>query len=356
VAETNKTKTEEQSGQAQELFVAPSPHLSDPATTRRLMLDVIIALMPAFVAALIFFRENAIRLTVICLISCLVTEYLFNKIRKKPNSLGDLSAIVTALILAFTLPPDLPGFAAVIGSVVAISIGKMIFGGLGHNIFNPAMVGRAFLMAAFPVLMTTWIAPAKTPIKLAGVEIVGIDKSNNNEKSKNVAAVSQATPLAMLKPGAKDRKMPDAFALFIGRTGGSLGETSVIAILIGALYLLARGTIDISIPFGMLGSAVLFGGIAYISAPDKFANPMFHLGAGGLLFGAFFIATDLVTTPLSKKGRWIFGAGCGILTMIIRQFGTYPEGVMFSVLMMNGLAPLISRWTKPTPLGGHARG
>ncbi len=365
MSETNQTKAKEQSSQPAELFVAPSPHLSDKTTNRRLMLDVIIALIPTFVAALIFFRANAVRLTVICLVSCLLTEYLFDKIRKRPNSLGDFSAVVTGLILAFTLPPDLPGFAAVIGSVVAIAIGKMIFGGLGHNIFNPAMVGRAFLMAAFPVLMTTWIAPADIPSKIAGIDIKRISviepKSGNKlEKSKitkkEVSAVSQATPLAMLKPGKKGRKMPDAFALFIGKTGGSLGETSVLAILIGALYLLLRGTIDISIPFGMLGSAVVFGGIAYLLAPGKFANPMFHLGAGGLLFGAFFIATDLVTSPLTKKGRWIFGAGCGILTMIIRQFGTYPEGVMFSVLMMNGLAPLISRWTRPRPLGGPARG
>ncbi len=348
MSETNEeVKSEKKSQQTGELYVSPSPHLSDPATTRRLMLDVIIALMPTFIAALIFFRANAIRLVVICLVSCLITEYVFNKIRKKPNSLTDFSAVVTALILAFTLPPNLPGFAAAIGSVVAIAIGKMIFGGLGHNIFNPAMVGRAFLMAAFPVLMTTWIAPA---------DIHHNDISSGKSQADKVAAVSQATPLAMLKPGKPGRKMPNAFDLFIGKTSGSLGETSVLALLIGAIYLLARKTIDISIPFGMLGAAVLFGGIAYLAAPGKFANPMFHLGAGGLIFGAFFIATDLVTTPLSVKGRWIFGAGCGILTMVIRQFGTYPEGVMFSVLMMNGLAPLISRWTTPTPLGGHARG
>ncbi len=441
MSDTSQVKTEGQSKQTKELYVAPSPHLADKATTRRLMLDVIIALVPTFIASLIFFRQHAIRLTVICLVSCLVTEYLFNKIRNKPNSLGDFSAVVTALILAFTLPPDLPGFAAVIGSVVAIAIGKMIFGGLGHNIFNPAMVGRAFLMAAFPVLMTTWISPSNEPVRIGGIDIdiagiihkvnnssvskasnlnvhnnaskIANSEANNNvskdtskiankdtsknankgiggtvrtskgntvankggaeklaEHAKNeissgtkrtkdeqkVQAVSQATPLALLKPGKKDRKMPNAFALFIGKTGGSLGETSVLAILIGALYLLARGTIDISIPFGMLGSAFIFSGIAYLLAPGKFANPMYHLEAGGLLFGAFFIATDLVTTPLSKRGRWIFGAGCGILTMIIRQFGTYPEGVMFSVLMMNGLAPLISRWTKQKPLGGHARG
>ncbi len=327
-----------------ELLVEPAPHRSDSATTRGLMLDVIIALLPAFAAAIIFFRFNAIRLTGLCLISCLATEYIFNLIRKKPNSLSDCSAIVTALILAFSLPPTLPWFGVVLGSVVAIGIGKMLFGGLGHNIFNPAMVGRAFLMAAFPVLMTTWIAPSN----------VNLDSAFS--LSSTVDAKTQATPLSQLKPGDPDRKLPNEKMLFIGRTSGSLGETSTLALLIGAAYLLIRGTIDISIPFGMLGSAVIFSGIAYLFAPGKFANPMFQIGAGALIFGAFFIATDLVSSPLSKSGRWIFGAGCGVLTMIIRQFGTYPEGVMFSILIMNGLAPLITRWTKPKPIGGRTNG
>jgi len=318
-----------QGERAYDFPVQPAPHLSDPATTRRLMIDVIVALIPAFVAAVVLFRFNAIRLTVLCLAGCLASEYVFNAIRKKPNSLGDFSAVVTAIILAFSLPTTLPSFAVVLGSVVAIAIGKMMFGGLGHNIFNPAMVGRAFLMAAFPVLMTTWVA---------------------------TDANSQQTPLAQIKPADIATTLPAAIDLFIGRTGGCMGETSVMALLIGAAYLLIRRTIDLSIPLGMLGAAFVFAAIAYLAAPDRFANPMFHLGAGALVFGAFFIATDLVTSPLPKTGRWIFGAGCGVLTMVIRQFGTYPEGVMFSILLMNGLAPLISRWTTPKPLGGATRG
>ena len=326
------TGTKEPAESAWPLEVQPAPHLADAATTRQLMVDVVIALIPAFVAALIFFRLEAVRVTLLCLVGCLGTEVAFNRVRKKANSLGDFSAVVTAVILAFSLPPTLPSFAVILGSVVAIGIGKMLFGGLGHNIFNPAMVGRAFLMAAFPVLMTQWVSPG------------------------TLQAMTGATPLALIKPGAVDRMLPGGLDLFVGRTGGSLGETSVLALLIGAGYLLIRRTIDVSIPFGMLGAAVAFSAVTYLAAPGKFANPMFHLGAGAMVFGAFFIATDLVTTPLSKKGRWIFGAGCGLLTMFIRQFGTYPEGVMFSVLMMNGLSPLISRWTTASPLGGKTRG
>jgi len=321
-----------------ELQLQPAPHLSDPATTRQMMIDVIIALAPALVAAVIFFRFNAVRLVLLCVLSCLITEYVCNLLRRKPNSLVDFSAVVTALILAFSLPPALPSFAVVLGSVAAIAIGKMVFGGLGSNIFNPAMVGRAFLMAAFPVLMTTWIMPARV----------------GHADSPSVDGISQATPLAELKPGDPERSMPEGLNLFIGRTGGCLGETSALALLAGAAYLLLRRTIDMSIPGGMLGAAVVFSGIAYLAAPGKFANPMFHLGSGALLFGAFFIATDPVSSPLPKSGRWIYGAGCGVLTMLIRQFGTYPEGVMFSILMMNGLSPLITRWTTAKPLGGKA--
>jgi electron transport complex protein RnfD len=309
------------------LRLQPSPHLSDRATTRRLMFDVLVALVPVLVAAVYFFGLTAVRVVVLSLIGCLGTEYIFNLIRKKPNSLFDCSATITAIILAFSLPPDLPAFAVILGSVAAIGIGKMLFGGLGQNVFNPAMVGRAFLMAAFPVLMTTWTVPAD--------------------------AVSQATPLAQIKPGDLSRALPAGIDLLIGNTGGSLGETSVVALLIGAVYLLVRRAIDVSIPFGILGAAVVFSGIAYWVAPGKFVNPMFHLGAGALVFGAFFIATDPVSSPLPKTGRWIYGAGIGVLTMLIRQFGTYPEGVMFSILTMNALAPLISRWTMPKPLGGN---
>jgi electron transport complex protein RnfD len=333
-------------------IVEPGPHLSDKATTRRLMIDVIIALLPAMAAAIYVFGFNAIRLTGLCLISCLATEFLFNVIRKRPGTLGDFSAVVTAIILAFSLPPTLPNFAVIIGSVVAIAIGKMVFGGLGQNIFNPAMVGRAFLMTAFPVLMTTWVAPIdwKTSAPMTGATLRATYSGN-----QKVDAVTQATPLTTLKPWASHDKLPAIKALLIGRRSGSLGETSVVALLLGAAYLLLRKTITWHIPIGMIGAAVIFGGIGHLVSPEKFVNPMFHVGAGAMIFGAFYIATDLVSSPLSRKGQLIYGIGCGVLTMVIRQFGTYPEGVMFSILMMNGLAPLITRYTMSKPLGGAAR-
>lgn len=325
------------------LIVASSPHIRDKKTTRIIMLEVIIALLPALVASFIFFGYNAVRVVAVSLISCLLTEFIITRVRKKSSSLCDLSAVITALIFAFSLPPSLPSYAVALGGIFAIAIGKMIFGGLGHNIFNPAMVGRAFLMSAFPVLMTSWTAP--------------VSSSSESNNTANVDEITTATPLVWLKPGeSAERKLPDAWLLFVGRKAGSLGETSVLALLIGAAFLILRGTIDVAIPVGMIGSAFVFGGLAYLINPDRFVNPMFHLGAGALIFGAFFIATDPVTCPLSKSGRWIFGIGCGLLTMFIRQFGTYPEGVMFSILIMNGLSPLIDRWTIGKPLGGHFRG
>ncbi len=333
------------------LIVESSPHLRDKKTTRGLMLDVIIALIPALIASVVFFRWNAIRVVGISLLACLLTEFIINFVRRRPNSLLDLSAIITAIIFAFSLPPGLPWYAIVLGGIVAIGVGKMLFGGLGQNIFNPAMVGRAFLMSAFPVLMTTWTPPADTGGYGHRHRYGSVDG-----KSVKVEVTTSATPLVRLKPGEKSRRLPRPIKLFIGNTCGSLGETSVLALLIGAVFLLIRGTIDWCIPAGMIGSAFVFGGVTYLLAPDKFVNPMFHLGAGALIFGAFFIATDLVTCPISKTGRWIFGIGCGVLTMFIRQFGTYPEGVMFSVLMMNALTPLIDRWTLQKPLGGHFRG
>lgn len=327
------------------LRVESAPHLGDSMTTRWIMLDVAIALVPALIAAIIFFRGNAIRVVVVSVATCMVTELIFNLLRRKPNSLGDGSALVTGMILAFSLPPALPSFAVIIGSVVAMAIGKMIFGGLGHNIFNPAMVGRAFLMAAFPTLMTTWTLPATFG-------------APDPSASQAVDAVSQATPLAILTTmhDAETVANMNFWQLFIGRTGGSLGETSIIALLLGGVYLLFRRTIDISIPFGMLGAVVVFSAIGHAVAPDQFAHPIFHLVSGSVMFGAFFIATDPVSSPLPKSGRWIYGAGVGALTMVIRQFGTYPEGVMFSILLMNALAPLLTRWTTAKPVGGTVRG
>jgi electron transport complex protein RnfD len=333
-----------------ELKVSPAPHISGPMSTRSVMLDVIIGLSPAMVAAIIFFRVYAVILTAACVISAVLTEYVCNLLLKKENpleSLGDLSAVVTGIILAFSIPPKLPVWAAVIGSVFAIAIGKMVFGGLGANIFNPAMAGRAFLMASFGVLMTTWTVPATIDPAMPQIKTTA-DYSDIR---------TQATPLALSKEAVKKGKDTEIVneqmrALFFGNVGGCIGETSALALLIGGIYLLIRKTINFHTPLAVLLSAFVFALVAYLIEPQANINPVAHLLCGGLLIGAFFIATDPVTAPLSIKGMWLFGIGVGTITMLIRIVGEYPEGVMFSILLMNAVTPLIDRLCKLTPAGG----
>ena len=334
-----------------DITVSCSPHISGRFSTRSVMVDVIIALVPALIAAYWFFEMRAVILIGTCIVSSVLTELICNLIRKKENpyeSLGDFSAVVTGIILAFSVPPALPVWAAVIGSAFAIAIGKMVFGGLGANIFNPAMVGRAFLMASFGVLMTTWMVPAT------------IDPAKSEIEFENkIDARTQATPLKLskeaikTKSGAKENVNKYIIASFWGNTGGCLGETSAFAILIGGLYmLLIRRTINIHIPLAVLLSAFVFASAAYFINPDAYVSPFAHILNGGLMLCAFFIATDPVTAPLTKKGMWLFGIGVGALTMLIRIVGGYPEGVMFAVLLMNAVTPLIDRFFKFTPAGG----
>jgi len=327
------------------------------------MIDVIIGLVPAVAAAGYYFRIYAFVLIPICCLSAVATEWLCNLVRKKPNpleSLGDFSAIVTGIILALSLPPSLPVWAAIIGSVFSIAIGKMVFGGLGANIFNPAMVGRAFLTASFGMMMTSWTVPAT------------IDSAMPRVAAENkIDARTQATPLAWSKEAIKDRGQrtedrgqsrderrgtrvvnDQLGAMLAGEVGGCLGETSVIALLIGGLYLLIRRTINIHIPLAVLLSAFVFAAISYIINPDAYISPLVHLSSGGLMLGAFFIATDPVTAPLTNKGMWIFGFGVGAITMLIRIVGEYPEGVMYAVLLMNAVTPLIDKFCKRIPVGG----
>jgi electron transport complex protein RnfD len=329
------------------ITVAPAPHISRPVWTYQVMTDVIIGLVPAMAAAAYYFRFYALILISTCVISCVITEWLCNLILKRPNSLGDFSAVVTGLILALSLPPGLPVWAAVIGSAFSISIGKMVFGGLGSNIFNPAMVGRTFLTACFGMLMTTWMVPAT------------IDSSMPKIAPENmVDARTQATPLGWSKIAIKDKNGARLFneeqfqATIVGDIGGCLGETSAIALLIGGIYLLIRRTISFHIPLAVLLSAFVFAGIAYLIDRDAYMEPLFHLTSGGMLLCTFFIATDPVTAPLTRRGMWIFGAGIGTITMLIRIVGAYPEGIMFSVLLMNAVTPLIDRLCKRVPAGG----
>jgi len=330
-----------------DIRVSCSPHISERLSTRSVMIDVIIGLAPAMAAAGYYFRIHALILICTCVISSVAAEWLCNAIRKKPNSLDDFSAVVTGIILALSLPPSLP-----IGSVFSIAIGKMVFGGLGANIFNPAMVGRTFLTVSFGVLMTSWTVPVTLDPNMSRIAQDNIMVSNAREFR------TQATPLAWSKLAIKNELGADIYseeqfkATFTGEVGGCLGETSVIALLIGGLYLLIRRTINFHIPLAVLVSAFVFAAIAYLIDSYVYVQPLFHLCSGGLLLCAFFIATDPVTAPLTRRGMWIFGIGVGTITMLIRIVGEYPEGVMFSILLMNAVTPLIDRLCKRIPAGG----
>ncbi|MFQ6037901.1 MAG: RnfABCDGE type electron transport complex subunit D [Candidatus Aminicenantales bacterium] len=307
-----------------------SPHFRDKDSVPRIMHTVILALLPAVLASVYFFRLRALILYAACLTACVATEAIFLKVRKKPlSTLGDGSAVITGLLLAMTLPPGLSVELAVIGGIMAIGIGKQVFGGLGHNIFNPALVGRAFLQAAFPVAMTTWSPPATL-----AVDTATFATPLGNLKFEAAVAQGTLTPL-------RD--------LFWGNTGGCLGETS--ALLIGAVWLLARRTLDWRIPTGIVLSLGVFTGIFWATNPGKYASPAFHILAGGLLIGAFYMATDMVTSPISPKATWIFAGGIGLMVGVIRLFGGFAEGVMYSILFMNTFVPLLNRTFRPRILG-----
>ena len=315
-------------------IIQSSPHFKDRDSVPKIMYAVVLSLMPSVMASLYFFRFKALVLHLCCVATCLATEILILWIRKKPL-VWDGSAIITGLLLAMTLPPSLSPGLSVIGAVAAIAIGKQVFGGLGHNIFNPALVGRAFLQTAFPVAMTTWIPPV----------------------SLKIDTVTFATPLANLKfqDAVAQGTLTSLKDLFWGNTGGCLGETSSFALLVGALYLLLRKVIDWRIPTGILMSLAVFTGIFWLVRPEKYASPLFHVLSGGLLIGAFFMATDMVTSPFTSLGSWIYALGIGLIICLIRLFGGYPEGVMYSILFMNAFVPLLNRYTRPRILGERGR-
>jgi electron transport complex protein RnfD len=287
------------------------------------MRQVIIALIPAVIASIIFFKHRAVFLITNCVITSIITEELILRIRKKPSAINDFSACLTGLLLALILPPSVEWYAATLGSVFSIVVAKHLFGGLGANIFNPALMGRAFLMAAYPKILTTFIEPF------------------------SVDAVSRATPLALRK---FSHTVVPTVKLFLGNIPGSLGETSALCIIIGGLYLLIRKVADWRIPLSLLVTTAVISYIFYIINPIN-GSVLFHLFSGGLLLGALFMATDPVTTPITKKGRYIFGIGCGLLIMVIRYHSGLPEGVMYSILFMNMCTPLINRYTKPARFG-----
>ncbi|HRF69006.1 MAG TPA: RnfABCDGE type electron transport complex subunit D [Muribaculum sp.] len=311
---------------AQLLTVSASPHIHTKRTVAGCMRHVTIALLPAAACALYFFGIGALIVIATSIAACAATEYIINRwMLRRPSTLADGSAILTGLLLAFNLPSNLPVWAVIIGSVVAIGIGKMAFGGLGCNIWNPALVGRVFLLISFPVQMTSW------PLPLVN-------------RSEYFDAVTGATTLGILKLGEADSASIDILASATGAIGGSLGEVSAIALLIGFIYLLCMKVITWHIPVSILGTVALFtlciGG-----------NLAVELLSGGLMLGACFMATDYVTSPMSKKGMLIFGVMIGLITVIIRRWGAYPEGVSFAILLMNGFVPLIDRYIKPRKFG-----
>ena len=320
------------------LVVSNSPHIVGNDTVKRTMLDVIIALMPALVAGVIFFGYRAVIVTAVSVISCVFFEWLWNKLLKKKSTIGDLSAIVTGLLLAYNLPVTIPLWIVVIGALFAIVIVKQFFGGIGHNFMNPALAARAFLLASWALAMTTWVAP-HTPVPLWNTADV----------------VTSATPLAAYSGTDGNAALPSYLDLFIGNVGGCIGETSTLAILIGAAYLLFRKVIRLRIPLAYiitlaLGSWIFAGHDGLFSG-----DALYQVLAGGAMLGAFFMATDYTTTPYTPVGQIIFGIGCGVITVLIRVWGGYPEGCSYSILLMNVLTPLIDRVTVPRRYGAKRR-
>ena len=310
--------------------ISPSPHVHGGDSIEKNMYGVLIALVPTFIFSIVFFGLGAILVTLTSVVACLVFEYVIQKyLMKQRPTIWDGSAIITGVLLAFNLPSSLPLWIVVIGALVAIGIGKMSFGGLGNNIFNPALVGRVFLLISFPVQMTTWPVP---------------------NGFATADAATGATPLALVKEAVGDTLSSVGITtgnLILGNIGGSLGEVAAIGLLLGFAYMLIRKIISWHIPVAIFATVIVFSGILNLADPAQFAGPVFHLFTGGLMLGAIFMATDYVTSPMTHKGMLIYGVGIGLLTVIIRVFGAYPEGMSFAILIMNGFTPLINRYCKP---------
>ena len=341
-----------------------SPHVVSVQSTRRVMFDVVIALLPALAGAIwLFGFAGALLPVLLSVVMAVVCEYLCLRLQKRPvNAALDGSAIVTGLLLAYNVPPGVPWWLPILGSGFAIIVGKQAFGGLGHNMINPALLGRAFLMASFPVLMTAgWQAPFAWHSRSAGFETHAIS-AEGMQALPNADAISGATPLRVMRDsfGMEDHEGnavrsqlssgPTYLNLFLGRRGGCIGETSAILLLIGALYLIARGVLELRLPLSYLGSVALFG---WLFGGQGFlqGDPLFNVLAGGVVLGGFFMVTDMVTTPVTPWGKILFGIGAGLLTIVIRRWGGYPEGCSYSILIMNLTTPLIDRYTRPRVLG-----
>lgn len=317
----------------EKLIVSPSPHIHSKVRTKNLMLDVVIALLPAVIVSVVFYGLGELLVLAVSVISCVLVEYLITKyLLKKPSTIGDFSAVITGILLALNLPYTTPWWVVFLGAVVAIGVAKMSFGGLGQNVFNPALVGRVFLLISFPKYMTHWEMPQG---------LFGAD------------AVSGATPLGAIKEGLmQGGSVPDIMAqhgysysqMLFANIGGSAGEACAIALLLGFIYLLIRRVIKPWITLSILGTVAGVSLIFWLANPAQFTDPLFNLLSGGLLLGSCFMATDYVTSPMSTKGGVIYGIGIGFITLMIRYFGSYPEGVSFAILIMNCTVPLLNNW------------
>ncbi|MGL4363912.1 MAG: RnfABCDGE type electron transport complex subunit D [Bacteroidales bacterium] len=321
------------------LVVSPAPHIKSSLSTKELMRDVLIALLPAMLISVYMFGISALIITIVAIISCVIFEWLIQIYLLKVNSsICDLSAVLTGVLLAFNLPNNLPVWMVVLGALIAIGVGKMSFGGLGQNPFNPALVGRVFLLISFPVPMTTWPKP------LLSRMLMPWNIANMNANSD---ALTGATPLALMKDGALSEI--SSLDLLLGNIGGSLGEISAVALILGGIYLLLRRVITWHIPISILATTFAFTTLLHLAG--FCVSPSLHLLTGGLMLGAFFMATDYVTSPMTSKGQILFGIGIAVITVVIRCFGGYPEGVSFAILIMNALVPLINRYVKPRRFG-----
>ncbi len=318
------------------LYVSPSPHIHGSDSISKNMYGVLIALVPAFLVSLYFFGLGALIVTVASVFFCVLFEYVIQKfLMKKEPTIYDGSAILTGVLLAFNLPSNLPIWIIAIGAFAAIGIGKMSFGGLGNNIFNPALTGRIILLISFPAQMTTWpLVDALQPFPITYTD-----------------ATTGATVLSLMNERALD-ELPTATDMLIGNMGGSLGEISAIALLLGMCYMLWKKIITWHIPVSIFVTVFVFTGIMHLVNPVQYASPFVHLLSGGLMLGAIFMATDYVTSPMSKNGMIVYGIGIGLLTVIIRLFGSYPEGMSFAIFIMNALTPLINSYIKPKHFGG----
>jgi len=324
-------------------IVSPSPHAYTDQSVPKLMYGVIISLLPALAVSVYFFGIGMIIVSSVSVASCILFEYLIQRfiLKSKPTHL-DGSALLTGLLLAFCLPANLPFPLVMIGALAAVGIGKMTFGGLGNNIFNPALVGRVFLFISFPVAMTSWPEPGQW--------------------MNYTDAVTGATPLGLMKEGLANKtvgeimpEVPSFLNLLLGKSMGSAGEVSALALLLGMLYMMYRKIISWHIPITILATVAIFTGILWLANPDRFADPLFHLLTGGLMLGAIYMATDYVTSPMTPRGMIIYGAGIGIVTVLIRIFGAYPEGVQFAILIFNGFTPLINKYVKPKRFGKEVK-